>query len=78
MGGIQQDRRAGQARHPGKRAAGTHVYMYICSMPYRLVIADGVDLGPEHDSREGEEEEALKAQEDEQDDGDRWGEVAAL
>ena len=48
-------------RLPQRRAVSTH----------RLVGADGVDLSSEHDGGEDEEEEALKAQEDEEDNG-RW------
>lgn len=45
---------------------------------YRLVAADGVDLGPKHDCSEDQKEETLKAEEDEEDDS-CWGrEVTAL
>lgn len=37
-----------------------------------------MDLSPEHDGCEDEKEEALEAEQDEKDDGCRWGEVAAL
>lgn len=43
-----------------------------------LVIAYRVDLGAEHDCSEGEEQEALKAQEDQQDYSYGRREVAAL
>lgn len=48
------------------------------SFTYRLIGADGVDLGPKHDCCEDQEEKALKAQEDEKDDGCWWREVTAL
>lgn len=44
----------------------------------RLVRADGVDLGPEHDGSEDQEEETLEAEEDEEDDSCWWREVTAL
>lgn len=37
-----------------------------------------MDLSPEHDGREDQKEETLEAEENEEDDGCWWGEVAAL
>lgn len=45
---------------------------------HRLVGADGVDLSPEHDRGEDQEEETLEAEKDEEDDRHRWREAAAL
>lgn len=47
------------------------------SFHLRLVIADRMDLGPEEEGHECEEE-ALKAQEDDQNEGDRRGEASAF
>lgn len=40
----------------------------VSALTHRLVAADGIDLGPEHDSREDQEEETLEGEEDEEDD----------
>lgn len=47
-------------------------------LAHRLVAADGVNLGPEHDGSEDQKEEAFEAEEDEEDDGGWWREVTAL
>lgn len=39
----------------------------------RLVVPDGRDLCTQHDHREDGEQEALKDEEQEQDNGGRWG-----
>lgn len=44
----------------------------------RLVVADGVDLSTKHHGCEGEEEDGFKAEEDQQQHGHPWREVAAL
>lgn len=46
--------------------------------PHRLVVADGVKLSAEHHGCEGEEEEALHAEEDHQHHGDGRREITAL
>ena len=50
----------------------------MATLTHRLIGTDGVDLGPEHDCSEDQKEEALKGEEDEED--DRWWgrEVTAL
>lgn len=45
---------------------------------HRLVAADGIDLGPEHDSCEDQEEETLEGEEDEEDDSCWWRKITAL
>lgn len=45
---------------------------------HRLIRADGVHLGPEHDGREDEEEQALEAEQDEEDHRGGRREGAAL
>lgn len=47
-------------------------------LDFRLVVADGVDLGAEHDSGEGEEEESLQTQENKEHDSYWRGEVTTL
>ena len=45
---------------------------------HRLVVADGVELGAEHDGGEGEEEDSFQTEEDEQQHRHARGEVTAL
>lgn len=59
---------AAQRTHSKRAVSSTH----------RLIGADGMDLSPEHDGREDQKEETLEAEENEEDDGCWWGEVAAL
>lgn len=59
---------AAQRTHSKRAFASTH----------RLIGAYRMDLSPEHDGREDQKEETLKAEENEEDDGCWWGEVAAL
>lgn len=49
-----------------------------CPHAHRLIRADGVHLGPEHDGREDEEEQALEAEQDEEDHRGGRREGAAL
>lgn len=50
----------------------------MSAFTHRLITADRMDLGPEHDGREDQKEEPLEAEEDEEDDGCRWRKIAAL
>lgn len=43
-----------------------------------LVVADGVNLGAEHDSSEGEKQDSLQAQENEEHDSHGRGEITTL
>lgn len=45
---------------------------------HRLITADRMDLGPEHDGREDQKEETLEAEEDEEDDSCWWRKITAL
>lgn len=63
--------------HP-LRPFGPSPLLLLQLLDSRLVGADGVDLSPEHDSGENQEEEALKAQKDEEDDCRWWRKVTAL
>lgn len=45
---------------------------------HRLIRTDRMDLSPKHDGCEDQKEEALEAEEDEEDDGCWWREVTAL
>lgn len=45
---------------------------------HSLISTDRVDLSPKHDRSEDQEEETLKAEEDEENDGCWWREVTAL
>lgn len=47
-------------------------------LDFRLIIANGVNLCAEHDGGEGEEEDSLQAEENEEHDGHRRGEITAL
>lgn len=50
----------------------------LIRLTHRLVVADGVNLGAEHDGGEGEEEESLQTQENEEHDSHRRGEITTL
>ena len=47
-------------------------------MTHRLIVADRVDLGPEHDSGEEEEEDSFQTEENHEHDRHGRREVAAL
>lgn len=58
--------------------SGTSARWGLVCPTHRLVVADGVDLGAEHDSGEGEEEESLQTQENKEHDSYWRGEVTTL
>lgn len=50
----------------------------LFSLTHRLVVADGVNLGAEHDSGEGEEQDSLQAKENEEHYSHGRGEITTL
>ena len=66
---------AGSPRPPTPAVEGV---VAGCPHAHRLIRADGVHLGPEHDGREDEEEQALEAEQDEEDHRGGRREGAAL
>lgn len=50
----------------------------MSTFTHRLITADRMDLGPEHDRREDQKEETLEAEEDEEDDSCWWRKITAL
>lgn len=52
--------------------------LFSCCVTHRFIRTYGVDLGPKHDRGEDQKEEALEAEEDEEDNCRRWREGAAL
>lgn len=62
-------------QRPGGTGRGGEL---VSAFAHRLITADRMNLGPEHDRREDQKEETLEAEEDEEDDSCWWGKITAL